>query len=198
MFFTNWATREAHKAFTSASLTTFKPLTVCAVSRSAMSDSCNPIDRSLPGSSVHGILQTRILEWVAISFSRRIFPIQGSNPGLLHCRQTLYRLSYKWSFLLVTIVQYQNQEVDTDALCVYTSFLSQMWITVAITALKIQKCFVIIRIFLMLPLYNSKCRLVYFSFQLLVFASQKLALVFGEHIFSIFVSFWWINPFIII
>ena len=31
---------------------------------------CDPMDCSLPGSSVHGILQTRILEWVAISFSR--------------------------------------------------------------------------------------------------------------------------------
>ena len=30
---------------------------------------CNPIDRSPPGSSVPGILQARILEWVAISFS---------------------------------------------------------------------------------------------------------------------------------
>ena len=31
---------------------------------------CNPIDGSPPGSSVHGILQARILEWVGISFSR--------------------------------------------------------------------------------------------------------------------------------
>ena len=31
---------------------------------------CNPMNCSTPGSSVHGILQTRILEWVAISFSR--------------------------------------------------------------------------------------------------------------------------------
>ena len=30
---------------------------------------CDPIDRSLPGSSVRGILQARILEWGAISFS---------------------------------------------------------------------------------------------------------------------------------
>ena len=36
-----------------------------------MSNSCYPMDSSLPGSSVHGILQARILEWVAISFSRR-------------------------------------------------------------------------------------------------------------------------------
>ena len=30
---------------------------------------CDPIDGSPPGSSVHGILQTRTLDWVAISFS---------------------------------------------------------------------------------------------------------------------------------
>ena len=30
---------------------------------------CNPMDCSLPGSSLHGILQARVLEWVAISFS---------------------------------------------------------------------------------------------------------------------------------
>ena len=32
---------------------------------------CDPIDGSPPGSSVHRILQARILEWVAISFSTR-------------------------------------------------------------------------------------------------------------------------------
>ena len=31
---------------------------------------CNPKDCSLPGSSVHGILQIRVLEWVAVPFSR--------------------------------------------------------------------------------------------------------------------------------
>ena len=31
---------------------------------------CDPMDYSLPGSSVHGTLQTRILEWVAILLSR--------------------------------------------------------------------------------------------------------------------------------
>ena len=31
---------------------------------------CNPTDHSLPGSSVHGILQAKILEWVAMSSSR--------------------------------------------------------------------------------------------------------------------------------
>ena len=44
----------------------------------------NPVDCSLPGSSVHGILQARILEWVAVSFSRG--SSQGLNPCTLHCR----------------------------------------------------------------------------------------------------------------
>ena len=33
---------------------------------------CNPMDCSLPGSSVHGIFQARVLEWVAIAFSTTI------------------------------------------------------------------------------------------------------------------------------
>ena len=41
-----------------------------------MSDSCDPVDYSLPGSSIHGISQTRILEWVAIFFE------DLSNPGI--------------------------------------------------------------------------------------------------------------------
>ena len=31
---------------------------------------CSPVDYSRPGSSIHGIFQARVLEWVAISFSR--------------------------------------------------------------------------------------------------------------------------------
>ena len=50
-----------------------------------------------PGFSVHGILQARILEWVAILFSKGIFPTQGSNTGLLYCRPILYRLSHQGS-----------------------------------------------------------------------------------------------------
>ena len=38
---------------------------------------------SLPGSSVHGISQAKILEWIAISFSQGSSPIQGLSPHLL-------------------------------------------------------------------------------------------------------------------
>ena len=43
---------------------------------------CDPMDYT-----VHGILQPRILEWLSHSLLQGIFPTQGSNPGLPHCRQ---------------------------------------------------------------------------------------------------------------
>ena len=45
--------------------------------------------------TVHGILQARILEWVAFPFSRGPFLTLGLNPGLAHCGQILYQLSHK-------------------------------------------------------------------------------------------------------
>ena len=59
----------------------------------------DPMDCSPSDSSGHGILQARILEWVAIPFSgESSWPrdrTQGSNPGLLHRRQILCCLSYQ-------------------------------------------------------------------------------------------------------
>ena len=60
-------------------------------SRSVMSD-CNPMDYM-----VRWILQARILEWVACSLLQGIFPIQGWNLGLPHCRQILNQLSHRGS-----------------------------------------------------------------------------------------------------
>ena len=44
---------------------------------------CDLMDGSSPGLSVRGILQARILEWVAMLSSRELFPTQGLNPHLL-------------------------------------------------------------------------------------------------------------------
>ena len=43
---------------------------VCVLVAQSYLTLCDPMDCSLPGYSVHGILQARILEWVAISFSK--------------------------------------------------------------------------------------------------------------------------------
>ena len=68
---------------------------------------CNPMDCSLPGSSVHGIFQAIILEWVPGCYFllQGIFLSQGLNPGLLHCRQTFYHLSYQ-GYILYMCYQY--------------------------------------------------------------------------------------------
>ena len=44
---------------------------------------CDIMDHSPPGSSVHGLLQARILEWIAIFLLQGIFLTQGLNPCLL-------------------------------------------------------------------------------------------------------------------
>ena len=79
---------------------------------------CNPVDYT-----VHGILWIRILEWVAISFSRvSSWPRswtgspsipQGLNPGLLHYRQFLYQLSHQGSPKILEWVAYPISRVSS-------------------------------------------------------------------------------------
>ena len=56
--------------------------------------------------TVHGILQVRILEWVAFPFSRAILPTQGPNAGLPLYRWILYKLSHKGSPRILEWVAY--------------------------------------------------------------------------------------------
>ena len=71
---------------------------------------CNRMDCSPPGSSAHGIIPVRILKWVAISFSR-VFPTQGLNSGLPHCRQILYHwATCKTTSVLLKILWVRNLE----------------------------------------------------------------------------------------
>ena len=67
---------------------------VCVLVTQSCLPLCDPMDYSLPGSSGHGILQARILEWVAFPFSWG-----SSQPRDLTqvCRQILYQLTYKGS-----------------------------------------------------------------------------------------------------
>ena len=51
-------------------LTAFFPSIIMSEIAQSCPTLCDPMDCSLPGSSFHRILQARILEWVAISFSR--------------------------------------------------------------------------------------------------------------------------------
>ena len=75
----------------------------CEVSQSCPT-LCDPMDCSLPGSSVYGVFQARVLEWVDHFLLQGIFPTQGSNPGLLNYRKTLYCLSHQGSQLRSSLV----------------------------------------------------------------------------------------------
>ena len=93
------------------------------------------MDYSPPVSSVHGILQARILEWVAISSSRDRrdpFPAQGLNPGLLHCRWILYPLiSWPCSIHLMAGQSHSIQwhpSADHDRVCFSSHLFAQLFI----------------------------------------------------------------------
>ena len=60
---------------------------------------CDPMDCSPPGSSVHGILQARILEWVAISFSMQADFLPLQCLVALNCYLFIY--FYKWRAMLL-------------------------------------------------------------------------------------------------
>ena len=57
----------------------------------------DPMDCSPPGSSDHGDSTGRNTGMGCHALLQGIFPTQGSNPGLPHCRQILYHLSYQGS-----------------------------------------------------------------------------------------------------
>ena len=87
-----------------------KPGDVCAQALLSCLTLCDPVDHCPPGSSVHGLSQARILEWVAIPFSRgsswlRVWTCV-SCPG----RQILYHLSHQGSPLSEVMLKSRRVE----------------------------------------------------------------------------------------
>ena len=98
-------------------------------SESEVTQSCptlrDPMDCSLPGSSVHRIFQARVLEWDAIAFSVR-------QPISLHTREKtsiLFELSLFWSFPhYFTILDAVELNINIDVVNPYAiiSFLDAL------------------------------------------------------------------------
>ena len=61
---------------------------------------CDPMDYSPPGFSIHGDSPGQNTGVGCHALFQGIFPTQGSNPGLPHCRQILHHLSHQGSPLL--------------------------------------------------------------------------------------------------
>ena len=64
---------------------------VIAVSLQSRPNLCNPMDCNPPGSPVHGILQARTLEWIAISFSNAPIYIPSNRPSDLPLEKPICR-----------------------------------------------------------------------------------------------------------
>ena len=91
----------------------------------------DPMDCSLPGSSVHGILQARILEWVAISFSRGSSQPKDWNLGLLHCRQFLYHWASREAcfintFLFIVFGPITSWQIDGETVRDFIFWVSKI------------------------------------------------------------------------
>ena len=67
---------------------------------------CDPVDCSLPGTSVHGDSPGKSTGMGCHALLQGIFPAQWLNPGLLHCRQILYHLSHQGSPRILKWVAY--------------------------------------------------------------------------------------------
>ena len=85
-------------------------LSVCAKLLQPCPALCDPMDCSLPGSSAHGILQARILEWVAIPSSRACYSVSpnilldGIQPKVSRYLCSLYTLSASLLLKLYTYI----------------------------------------------------------------------------------------------
>ena len=90
---------------------------------------CDPMDCSPPGSSVHGIFQARILEWVAFLWG--IFPAQGSNLCLfclLHCQAgssppVLFPLPHPSLMLATLFLSMSPSQAAISGLCLSSELL---------------------------------------------------------------------------
>ena len=99
---------------------------MCSIAQSCPTFICDPMDCNPPGSSVHGILQARILRWVAISFS--MGSSQPRDQMCISCvscigRQVLYHRATWEAQMLQTLCIW----VDIDPvplLCTVTCFIA--------------------------------------------------------------------------
>ena len=70
-----------------------------------------------PGSSIQGIFQASILQWVTVSSSEGIFPPQGSNPSLLHWQVDSLPLSHQGGPLIICDPDQEDMVALKDVQC---------------------------------------------------------------------------------
>ena len=82
---------------------------MCVLSLQSCLTLCDPMDCNLPGSSVHGILQARMLEWVAMPFSRGSFQPRGWTLASAALAGRFSTTSATWEALGVLAIAFNLQ-----------------------------------------------------------------------------------------
>ena len=111
----------------------------CLVTKSCQT-LCDPMDCSLPGSYVHGISHARILEWVAISFSRvspqpklwtQVSYIAGKFCTIWATREALINFihnnNFRFNFWLIQILK--GPDIKFKEMMLKLSFIFSFWET---------------------------------------------------------------------
>ena len=116
---------------------------MCVLSCSVISDLCNPMDYRLPGSSVHGIFQARILEWITISSSREYSQLRDQShfsiEGKLFITEQLgkhpyYTLNSKSQYVRFFFFFKQKQHINDSFPELYLLWSFNLWVI---------KCFIL-------------------------------------------------------
>ena len=138
---------------------------------------CDPMSYNLPGSSVHGISQTRILEWVAVSFSRGSSWLRSNQSllHLLHCRWIICLLSY-WGFLhTYKMVKIQNSDnTEWWQGCETTGALSCWWECKMVQPVWRVVCWILIKLNLLHYTTQQSSSLIFTQVNWKFMSTQKL------------------------
>ena len=109
-------------------------LCLCLVAQSCLS-LCSPMDCSLPGSSLHGYSPGKNIGVDCHALLHGIFPTQGLNPCIQHCRWIIYQLSHQGNSRILECVAYpfssgsSQPKIELGSLsCIAGRFFTS-WIT---------------------------------------------------------------------
>ena len=89
---------ETYQQYACSSFSTSSPFVIVFVNVTILKVSCSVVSDSLQlFATIQSVELSRPEYWSGCSHLQGIFPTQGSNPGLLHCRQILYQLRHQGS-----------------------------------------------------------------------------------------------------
>ena len=108
---------------------------------------CDSMHCSLPGSSLHGDSPGKNTRVGCHALLQGIFPTEGSNPGLLHCRRILYQLSYPASLI-------ENRIWKTESGHLVCSLLLGMALTLEFLSKQSYKTHACISVPVCIPVYT--------------------------------------------